>query len=511
MHKFLGGYMGINSFSNTTANILAKQAMATNAAAQAASEQSTQEIKEGAEGIETGSQNVGEDSSATLTEGAVHRSSDEGESSGNGGQGKQSQNQSGQQNSQQGQQNVQGKQGNLPPLQIGKTAVQNTAQTTVKEVATAILSKTDATAIDIAGVQVRSTQQTTQEITLDFSRPNIEQPARTFTTAELMMEMIRLGTESFEQGVKTQSESIKTRTQNRLLNIKEQAKEMQDYYHKVRQSNKSPIVAFFEGLGKLFSGDIQGAQEAFNTAWENGKSLLISLVGGVAALALTALTGGGAAALMIGVLALVIGTVFSDPGLMTEIVKSCGVDTSSEFGKSLVNGLCIAATVISMVLSFGSNPSGFMKGFGSGMAKLAKQFAQNANKSVMFALKETAKSAKSVISTAISQAQDKIAQQGAKLSARAQKVADASSVAIQAGGGAAQTAIGVETGIRTAEGMQARARAAELQINLDNQRVDEEKSNDITNMLMEQYRAMIETFVNIMSSLNASTINAARA
>ncbi|MDE7468703.1 MAG: hypothetical protein K2M30_00265, partial [Desulfovibrionaceae bacterium] len=99
----------------------------------------------------------------------------------------------------------------------------------------------------------------------------------------------------------------------------------------------------------------------------------------------------------------------------------------------------------------------------------------------------------------------------AKLSARAQKVADASSVAIQAGGGAAQTAIGVETGIRTAEGMQARARAAELQINLDNQRVDEEKSNDITNMLMEQYRAMIETFVNIMSSLNASTINAARA
>lgn len=510
---FLGGYMGINSFNSTTASLLAKQAMATNAAAQAASEQSLQnvETQEHAEGIEAGSQGIGEDSTSTVTEGAVHRSSGEGEGSGSGGQGGQSQQQSGQQNSQQTQQGVQQKNG-LPPLQVGTKTVQGTAQqANAKEVASAILSKTGATATDIEGVQVRSTQQNVQEIKLDFSRPNIEMPERTFTTAELMMEMIRLGTESFEQGVKTQSESIKTRTQTRLLNIKEQAKEMQEYYNKVRQSNKSPIVAFFEGLGKLFSGDIEGAKESFNTAWENGKSLLISLVVGVAALALTALTGGGAGPLMIGVLALVIGTVFTDPGLMTELVKACGVDTSSEFGKKLVNALCITASVVSMVLSFGSNPSGFVKGFGSGMAKLAKQFAQNANKSITFAIKEAVNSAKSVISTAIAQAQDKIAQQGAKLSARAQKMADASSVAIQAGGGAAQTAIGVETGIRTAEGMEARARATELQISLDNQRIDEEKSNDITSMLMEQYRAMIETFMNIMSSLNASTINAARA
>lgn len=504
--------MGINGFSNTTANILANQAMANNAATQSVSEQSTQQLEtnENIENTESGAQAGAEDSTSTATEGAVHRSSGQGEGSGQGGQSGEGQHSQEQQR--QGlQEGIEGRKSTLPPLQIGGKSVQSTSTSNVHETAATMLSKAEATSTDIEGVRTASIQTRSQELTLDFSRPNIEMPEKTFTTAELMMEMIRLGTESFEQGVKTQSEAIKTRTQNRMMNIQQQAKEMQEYYGKVRQSNKSPIVAFFEGLGKLFQGDIEGAQQSFNTAWENGKSLLISVVVGIAALALTALTGGGAAALMVGVLALVIGTVMTDPGLMTEFVKACGVDASSEFGKSLVNGLCIAASVISMVLSFGSNPSGFVKGFGSGMAKLAKNFAQNAGKGIGTAAKETLKGAKSTISDAIAKAQQKIAEQGAKLSANAQKIADASSVAIQAGGGAAQTAIGVETGIRTAEGMQAKARATELQINLDNQKIDEDKSNAITSMLMEQYRQMIETFMSVMSSVNASTINAARA
>lgn len=509
--------MGINGFGNNTANIMAQQQVLNNVATQAAAEQNTQvaEQKEGSEGIEAGAQGVPEEGTATATEGAVHGSSEQEGGSGQGGQGGQSQEQGGQQQgNQQGsqtQQGVQGQKGALPQIQTGNKTGQVANNADVKEVASAMLSKADATSTDIEGVKTTGTQQTPKNITLDFSRPNIEMPEKAFSTAELMMEMIRLGTESFEQGVNSQSEAIKTRTQTRLLDIKEKATEMQEYYNKVRQSNKSPIIAFFEGLGKLFRGDIEGAKDSFKTAWENGKNMLISLVVGIAALALTALTGGGAAPLLIGVMALVIGTVFTDPGLMKELVSAMGVDANSEFGKKLVNALCIVATVVSMVMSFGSNPSALMKGIGKGFAKLIKDLGKNVGKGFKDATKNAMKNVKSNITDAIADAQKKISEQGAKLSARAQKLADGSSAAIQAGGGAAQTALGVEQGIKTAQGMEARARAQELQIRLDNQQVDEEKSNNITSMLMDQYREMMDTLIGAVSSLNASIVNAARA
>ena len=413
-----------------------------------------------------------EGGSATLTEDAVRERSN-GEGGNKGEQGEQSQNNSAQSDA--GfQKNVQN---------TGKAARVSTTQG-VDSVA--LTKSSTATASDVKGVAEYSFREVKSE------GPVLAEPVTKYSSSELLSIMLKSNIDATNYRIANQQEMTKTQTLDRKAAIKEKAEKMLEYFdQKAKEAarRKNPFLRFFQGLFNVIKGAITGNTDLIKKGSEAMKDSIVGVLEGIAkivtliaSVVATVVTGGGAAPLILAAAAFILGDVLGDSKVMGKLLELFGVDANSDFGKKLLQGLCMGLQALSAVLSLGSSGVGAIKNVAKSIGSGIKNTLKTATKSVLDGFKKTAQTRMELVSGAVTTATE-----------------------------IASTTQNVINGVESYKAELSRADAEKIKLLLERDNINRDNINEMTEMMMEQYAAMIQTFMEAMSSLNASMVTAARA
>ncbi|MGL4721794.1 MAG: hypothetical protein ACRCV3_00645 [Desulfovibrionaceae bacterium] len=489
--------MSINLGGNAISHSAAQQAAVI--AEQVADQLESAQDSTVSEGVQEG------DASSTVTKDAVQGKNSDSQGQGDGGKHPSEQNSS--------------------EIKDAKTAKSNTASTAQRSSTTSgteiNLEKTASTQTDVDGVlsaPISKTQKEGEPIFVDFAQPTLPAPTR-FTSAELVIAMIKLGADSVDQSLKAQQGSIESTQIARLQDLQIKAQMMQDYY-KNSPPTKSGFKMIFEGIAALFKGNLQEAGELLKRGFEASGAQIASIVMTVISIALAVASFGGASALVVLSCAALVTSFLSDPALMKDIVDLCTDGGSSdlkgfldEFTKAM-QGITMALQVITMVMSLGTSAGALVSKVVTKIAaKTAKVATKAASKTSSFAAKNTLDLAQKMsknMSKFVSKNLGDSKKVDKTMSTFA-KVSTTSAEVVSTTAGVTSSVMTAVTTAKTAEHQAFQAEVDRFDIYLDSHKIDGEKQDALTEQIMDRYRAMLETLMQSVASLNSAMVSAAKA